>query len=55
MVVIDRLTKYAHFYALYHPFSASTVVTTFMDTKQKLHGNPKIIVINRDTFFIGNF
>ena len=44
MLVIDRLTKYAHFCALSHPFKASTVSTAFMETIQKLHGNPKIIV-----------
>ena len=26
-----------------------------METIQKLHGNPKIIVTNRDPIFIGNF
>ena len=31
MVVVDRLTKYAHFFALSHPFNASTVTTTFME------------------------
>ena len=40
MVVVDRLTKYAHFCALSHPFKASTAATTFTDTIQKLHGNP---------------
>ncbi|KAH9301313.1 hypothetical protein KI387_012896, partial [Taxus chinensis] len=43
MVVVDRLTKYAHFCALPHPFAASTVVIAFMDIIQKLHGTPKII------------
>eukprot|EP00253_Pinus_taeda_P008739 PITA_08739 len=43
MVVVDRLTKYAHFSALSHPFKASTISTAFMETIQKLHGNPKII------------
>ena len=41
MVVVDRLTKYAHFCALSHPFKASTVSTAFMETIQKLHGNPR--------------
>ncbi|KAH9330517.1 hypothetical protein KI387_002625, partial [Taxus chinensis] len=43
MVMVDRLTKYAHFCALAHPFAASTVASTFMDTVQKLHETPKII------------
>ena len=54
MVVVDRLTKYAHFCALSHPFKASTVSTAFMETIQKLHGNPKIIVGNKDPIFTGN-
>jgi hypothetical protein len=55
MVIVDRLTKYAHFCALSHPFKASTVATTFMETVQKLHGNPKIIVSDRDPIFTGHF
>ena len=55
MVVVDRLTKYAHFCALSHPFKANTIATTFMETIQKLHGNPKIIVSDKDPIFTGNF
>ena len=55
MVVVDRLTKYAHFCALSHPFKSSTFSTAFMETIQKLHGNPKIIVSDRDPIFTGNF
>lgn len=32
MVVVDRLTKSAHFFALPHPFSTNTVASTFMNT-----------------------
>ena len=32
MVVVDRLTKYAYFCALSHPFKASTVAIAFMET-----------------------
>ena len=44
MVVVDRITKYAHFCALSHPFKVSKFSTAFMETIQKLHGNPKINV-----------
>ena len=51
MMVVDRLTKYAHFCALTQPFTASTVVAAFMGIVHKLHGNPKIIVSDRDPIF----
>ena len=55
MVVVDRLTKYAHFCALSHPFKISIVATAFMETIQNIHGNQKIIVSDRDPIFTGNF
>ena len=55
MVVVDRITKYAHFCALSHPFKASTIAITFMDTIQNLHGNPRVIVSDRDLIFTRNF
>jgi hypothetical protein len=55
MVIVDRLTKYAHFCALSHPFKASTVSTAFMEIVQKLHGSPKIIVSDKDPIFTGHF
>ena len=55
MVVIDRLTQYAHFFSLSHPFKASTVATSFMDRIQKLHRSPRVIVNDRDHIFTGNF
>ena len=53
MVVVNRITKYAHFCALSHPFKATA--TSFMETIQKLNGNPKIIVSERDPIFTGYF
>ena len=55
IVVVDRITKYAHFCALSHPFKASTLATTFMDTIKKLHGNPMVIVSDRDPIFTSYF
>ena len=54
-VVVDKLTNYAHFCALFHPFNASTVTATFMDTDHKLHGNLNIIVSDRDPIFTIKF
>jgi hypothetical protein len=55
MVIVDRLTKYTHFFALSHPFKASTVATALMETFQKVHGSPNIIVIDKDPIFTGHF
>jgi len=55
MVVVDRLSKYAHFVALAHPYTAGTVVRLFMDNIFKLHGLPKTIVSDRDPVFTSNF
>ena len=50
MVVVDRITKYAHFCALSHPFKSNTVSTAFMETIQKLHGNYWVVDPPRNGF-----
>jgi hypothetical protein len=55
MVVVYCLSKYAHFYALQHPFTASTVAQISMDQVFKLHGMLHSIVSNHDPTFTSNF
>ena len=50
MVVVNRLTKYAHLFALSRPFKSNKFFTTFMEKIQKLHGNPKIIEVTEIQF-----
>lgn len=44
LVVLDRLSKYAHFLALKHPYTAKIVVDTFVKQVVRLHGSPTSIV-----------
>ena len=55
MVVVDRLQKYAHIFALSDPFKPNIVASEFMERIQELHGSPKIIVSDRDPIFTINF
>jgi len=55
LVVVDRLTKCAHFLPLKHPYTASTVAQVFMDRVVTLHGLPHSIVTDRDTVFLSHF
>jgi hypothetical protein len=55
MVVLDRLSKYAHLFSLQHPFTTSNVAQIFMDHIFKLHGMPHSIIFDRDPTFNNNF
>ena len=54
-VVVDRLSKYAHFMALTHLYIAKTVAILFIESGVKLHRLPKSIISNRDPIFTSQF
>ena len=55
LVVVDRLSKYAHFLSLSHPYTATGVARIFFDNIFKLHGMPRTIVCDRDSAFTSLF
>jgi len=54
-VVIDRLSKAAHFIPMKQDFTSKLVAELFFKHIVKLHGLPKSIVFDRDTVFTSQF
>jgi hypothetical protein len=54
-VVVDRLTKSAHFIPMKTTNSALDLVPLYMKEVIRLHGVPKSIVSDRDSKFVSKF
>lgn len=54
-VIVDRLTKFAHFIALPLAFTTPTLGPIFISEIYRLHGAPKTIVNDCDKVFVSQF
>lgn len=51
-VIVDRLSKFAHFIPLSNNFTATTLAAVFLKDIYRLHGLPKSITSDRDPLFL---
>nr|GFB97070.1 hypothetical protein [Tanacetum cinerariifolium] len=54
-VVVDRLTKSAHFLPIRKDYSVSRLAEIFQQEIVQLHGTPSVIVSDRDPRFVSHF
>jgi IS30 family transposase len=54
-VIVDRLTKIAHFIPVHTTFSVERYAEIYIDLIVRLHGVPKTILSDRGTQFVAHF
>lgn len=55
LIVVDHLSKYAHFMPMGHPYTAESVARVFFAKIVRLHSIPASIVSNYDPVFTSAF
>ena len=55
MVVVDKLSKFAHFIPMKSTYNAVNVTEIFLKEIFRLHGVPKMVISDRDVKFTSNF
>ena len=54
-VIVDRLTKTAHFILVHTTYTAKKYAEIYLDRIVCLHGVPKTIIYDRGTQFVARF
>jgi transposase InsO family protein len=54
-IIIDRLTKIAHFLPVHTTYTAKKYAEVYLDQIIRLHGVPKTIISDRGAQFIARF
>lgn len=55
LVMVDRMTKFAHFITLSHPYTAPKVARKFLKRVHSLHEFPDSIFSDRERIFLSHF
>jgi len=55
MVIIDKISKFAHFIPVKSTFNAINIAEIFMNEIFRLHGIPKMVISDRDVKFTFSF
>ena len=54
-MVVDRLSKYAHFIGSKHPFTTVSVARSFVRKIVRLHGISQSVISDHDKVFLSHF